>query len=109
MIMELTERIFTLVCIAMAVSTVALTVTKAVVFRPLRELIGATKIGFLIELFSCPYCFSFWVAALFQVIHPFNAVHLGFFGYLITYFATIAIAAIVSGIVFYLFTLMEPE
>lgn len=97
-----------MVCIAMAVSTVALTVTKAVVFRSLRGLIGATKIGFLIELFSCPHCFSFWVAALFMVLHPFNAVvFLGWFGFVITYFAIIAIASIVTGVVFYLFTFIE--
>lgn len=104
--MEISERILILMCIAMAVSVIAMTVTKAVIFRGVREYVSS-KSNFFGELFSCPFCFSFYVSLL-LIVFPFNAIPLfGFVGYFVTYFAIIGIAAIFSGLIYYLFSLME--
>ena len=105
--MILSERILVLLCIAMAVSVVSITVTKAVIFKRVREWIENRSV-FFGELFSCPFCFSFYVTLGFLVISPFNVVpSFGYMSIVLTYFVVIGIAAVFTGIIYHLFSLME--
>jgi hypothetical protein len=109
--MEISEKIFALLCLSMTVSVISLTVTKAVVFRWLRNLIKSTGFNFLYELFTCPFCFSYYVTAFVFLLlgsPVFNLFPtLSWVGVGITYFTVIGIAAIFTGVIFYLFSLME--
>ncbi|MGW8177511.1 MAG: DUF1360 domain-containing protein [bacterium] len=55
------------VLLAGACATMAMTLTKAVIFRGFREWVK-TKSEFLGELFSCPYCTSHWIAGVLAVV-----------------------------------------
>ena len=55
------------ILISIAVSVVSMTVTKAVVFKPLRDYVKK-KSEFFGELLSCPFCFSFWLALPLQAM-----------------------------------------
>lgn len=49
------------VVISLAVATVSLTMTRAVISKPFRTWLKSKNKWFG-ELFSCPYCFSHWVS-----------------------------------------------
>lgn len=51
----------------MATAAVSMVFTMALVFRGLRAWVKERS-KFFGELFSCPYCFSHWVAAVFVVL-----------------------------------------
>lgn len=53
--------IMQLVIVSLAVATVSLTMTRAIISKPLRTWLKS-KNKWLGELFSCPYCFSHWVS-----------------------------------------------
>jgi len=97
----------------MFTSVVSLTVTKAVVFRWLRNFMR--KWAFTRELFTCPFCFSYYVAILLllgisHTVGAFNVLPaMLWIGSMVTYFCVIGIASIFSGIIFYLFSLMETD
>ena len=61
------EPIYYTVILAMAVSVISLTITKTKVFKSLRTSIKE-KNEFFGELFSCPYCFSFYPSFLIQFL-----------------------------------------
>ncbi len=56
------QAIYSLLIISLAVSVISMTVTKAVVFKKMRAKIKERN-AFIGELFSCPFCFSFYVTA----------------------------------------------
>lgn len=106
--MEMSEKILLLTCMAITVSVISLTVTKAVVFRWLRDLLSGNK--FLHELFSCPFCFSYYVTALVLILAPAGTnifPVLTWFGWCLMYFSIIGMAIVLSGIILYLFSLTE--
>lgn len=108
--MEILEKILLLLCMSLTVSVVSLTVTKAVVFRWLRNLLQGNT--FLHELFSCPFCFSYYVTALLLFLAPAGTnifPGLLWFGWLLMYFSIIGIAIIASGVILYLFALTDDE
>ena len=51
-----------------AASPVAMVVTKAKLFRPLRDRIAARS-TWLGELFSCPFCMSIWIAGALTAVY----------------------------------------
>ena len=57
--MYVTLAVGLLAVLGLVVGTISMTVTKAVVFKWFRDRL---KRPWLKELFSCPYCFSHWVA-----------------------------------------------
>jgi len=110
--------LYYLVILSMTTSVISLTVTKTKVFRPLRLWIDPSlgiedaKKSFWGELFSCPYCFSFYPALLF-VSCFYNKVRLTFgpsfsvygmeispFDFLIVWFSMVCIASFITGFIY---------
>lgn len=55
------EQLATAAVLALGIAAVAMTVTMAGIFEPLRDRIEARS-EWWGELFTCPYCFSHWLA-----------------------------------------------
>ncbi len=88
--------------VASAVGTISLTVTKTKIFKPLREWIK-TKSAFLGGLFECPYCFSFYVAALFYI--PYHddlklIVSYQIFDYITSYLSLVCFSSFFTGFIY---------
>jgi hypothetical protein len=48
---------------ALATFCIAYTITRQVIFRPIRLFVKAHGPVWLYELFTCPYCMAFWAGA----------------------------------------------
>lgn len=57
----ITFEIIKFILFSMAIATISLTITKAVIFERLRELITNKTIIFG-KLLNCPYCFAHWIS-----------------------------------------------
>lgn len=95
---------------ALATASVALTITKATIFEPIRNWI-IDRSDFFGELFSCPYCMSHWVSlgviAYYQprlVTSQYLIVDLT-----VSTFALITVASLLAASVFRLFGGSEDE
>jgi hypothetical protein len=94
--------------LACSTATISMTVTKSTVMEPFREGIKSHSQWFG-KLFSCPYCFSHWTAFVLVWLSGVKVFpnYLTNFG--ILSFATVAIATIVSAVMWRLFFLHEDE
>lgn len=98
-----------LILVSLAVSTVAMTVSKSKIFRPMREKIDEAS-EFFGNLIGCPYCFAHWVAALFVIVtevrieglQTHDAINAG-----VTWLAIVAISSFGSGLIFKAFHQMD--
>jgi hypothetical protein len=72
------------VLVSLAVSAIAMTVTKSSLFSGLRERINC-------KLLYCPYCFSHWIALSFTI-----PISISVFDWIIKSFAVVTIASIFS-------------
>jgi hypothetical protein len=101
MLMSLSRQIAYLFLLGIPIACVAWTVTHEEVFREPREWckdrsqrcrpLVARKFFYL---FTCEYCFSHYVAALFLFITHFQMLYEGWRGYLIAWFALVWMANI---------------
>lgn len=96
---EISYQIFTLLIHGLVVACVAWTVTHEEVFREPREYCvrRSKECKRLLErkffyLFTCEYCFSHYVTAAFLFITNFKLIYPDWRGYLISFFAVVAIA-----------------
>lgn len=88
-----------LILLAIPVSCVAWTVTHEEVFREPREYCQrqtksartAPRRKFF-YLFTCEYCFSHYIAAIFLAITRFQMLYTGWRGYLVSFFALVWVA-----------------
>jgi hypothetical protein len=97
--MPLSNQFAYLLLLALPVASAAWTVTHEEVFREPREYcqkrsqsckpVVARKFFYL---FTCEYCFSHYVAALFLVLTRFQMLYDGWRGYLIAWFSLVWIA-----------------
>lgn len=114
-IMNMLTPLYYLVIISMAVSVISLTVTKTKVFKPLRLKIDPaigkenSKKSFWGELFTCPFCFSFYPAFAASILYfgqirlTFGPVLLGIFpifDFLICWFCIVCIASFITGFIY---------
>ncbi|HEX4604884.1 MAG TPA: hypothetical protein VH724_12875 [Candidatus Angelobacter sp.] len=97
--MPLAVQIITLFVLAIPIASIAWTVTHEEVFREPREycLRRSEDNGSLLRrkfyfLFTCEFCFSHYVAALFLVITRYKLLFSDWRGYLIALFALVWIA-----------------
>jgi hypothetical protein len=96
---HLWQQIVWLFVLAVPVACVAWTVTHEEVFREPREFckrcsrdcrsLPARKFFYL---FTCEYCFSHYVTALFLLVTHFTLLLEGWRGYLLSFFATVFVA-----------------
>jgi hypothetical protein len=99
--MSLGQQLLTLVILAFPVSSVAWTITHEEIFREVRDYCvrnsKACRTVYerkFFYLFTCEYCFSHYVAAVFLVITRFKLLLPGWRGYLIAGFALVWMANI---------------
>jgi hypothetical protein len=90
-----------LLLLGLATACISWTVTHEEVFREPREFCKDKSetcrpvyLRKFFYLFTCEYCFSHYVAALFLVLTQFKMLYLGWRGYLISEFALVWIANI---------------
>ena len=99
---DIINHLYYLVIISMVVSVIALTVTKTKVFKPLRVLIK-TKSEFFGELFSCPFCFSFYpsfgLTLLYFSYLRFTNVIVQF-DFIIVWFSIVCISSFLTGFIY---------
>lgn len=97
----------------MCISTVSFTITKSRFFSPLRDwfIRRNERLG---KLLRCTYCMSHWVAAFFVILlyiySPVTMVtDVLFIDAAITIFATIGLATIFTGIMYFFIRVMKNE
>ena len=100
------NKIFNLIILSMCVSTVSLTISKSKFFSPLRYCVNkrSERLG---SFLSCSYCMSHWVAAFFvSLLYIYTPIimvtNIIFIDVTITIFATIALATIITGIMYFI-------
>jgi hypothetical protein len=97
--MSLGEQILSLLILALPIACIAWTVTQEEVFREPREwckknsevCAGLVKRKFF-YLFTCEYCFSHYVTAVFLIIFRFRLLYADWRGYLLSFFALVWVA-----------------
>lgn len=114
--MELSTQLIWLFVIALSVSVVAWTVTHEEIFREPREFcIRKSKESKQLwqrkffYVWTCEYCFSFYVTALFLFITKFKLLLDDWRGYIISGFALIWIANLYMSLFFLLRTGIKKE
>jgi hypothetical protein len=97
--MSLGHQVVTLLLLGLPIACVAWTITHEEVFREPREWCAEKSKNCnkffrrkFFYLFTCEYCFSHYVAALFLVITRFTLLYEGWRGYLISEFALVWVA-----------------
>ena len=105
--MDLSTQIIWLFILAIPISCVAWIVTHEEIFREIREYCKECSIKRkrLVErkffyIFTCEYCFSFYVTAFFVIITDYHLLFADWRGYLIGGFALIWIANIYMSLFF---------
>ena len=114
--MEIAEQIFSLFIIALPVAVIAWTVTHEEIFREPREFcVKWSKESKRVlqrkffYVWTCEYCFSFYVTALILFITRFKLLFTDWRGYLISGFALIWVANIYMSLFFLLRTGIKKE
>jgi hypothetical protein len=98
-LIPLTRQLGVLLLISLPVACISWTVTHEEVFREPREFCKDKSkncrplyLRKLFYLFTCEYCFSHYVSALFPVLTRFQMLYAGWRGYLISEFALVWVA-----------------
>lgn len=114
--MMLSHQLIWLFVIALPVAVIAWTVTHEEIFREPHEwcVKKSKESKFLLQrkffyVWTCEYCFSFYVTALILIITHFKLLFDDWRGYLISGFALIAIANVYMSLFFRLRTGIKKE
>jgi len=98
-------QLLELLILAIPVASIAWTVTHEEVFREPRdyckeksESLGALWQRKFFYLFTCEYCFSHYVAAIFLTITRFKMLYPDWRGYLVSLFALVWVANVYMGV-----------
>ena len=101
----LTTQILTLLILAIPIASVAWTITHEEVFRESRDYCKQKSESDptlwrrkFFYLFTCEYCFSHYVAAVFLIITRFQLIYPDWRGYLVSLFALVWIANFYMGV-----------
>jgi len=97
--MSIGEQIVFLLILALPIACIAWTVTQEEVFREPREwckknseVCAALVQRKFFYLFTCEYCFSHYVTAVFLIIFRFRLLYADWRGYLLSFFALVWVA-----------------
>ncbi len=114
--MTLDTQIIWLFILAIPIACIAWTVTHEAIFSELREyckrqsVTGKTLLARkFFYLFTCEYCFSFYVTALLLVITKYHLLFIDWRGYLISWFSLIWIANIYMSLFLFVRTDIKKE
>lgn len=98
-----------LAILALAISTISITITRGGVFSKQRQWI-LERNTWLGKLFSCPYCLSHWVSALVVALYQPRPVILWLpLDLLLSVFMLVAIASVISGIIMLIFKFNDTD
>ena len=93
--MTISEQIFWLILISLAVASVSWTITQEEIFKEIRENFAkrSKSSRTILEqkffyMFTCEYCLSHWVTIFFLILTGFQLLIDDFRGYLIAFFVT---------------------
>jgi hypothetical protein len=107
--MEKNEQLFNLFILAIPIACISWTVTHEEIFSEIRErfkLFSTTRPRILerkfFYVFTCEYCFSFYVTIFFLIITKFKLLFPDWRGYLISVFALVWIANIYMSLFFFI-------
>jgi hypothetical protein len=103
------EDLLVIIVLSFVVSPICLTVTKTTFFKPVRVFIKSHS-KWLGKLFSCPYCFSHWTSFAAVAVFKPVVISCGFFfliDYAVSAFVMIALANLISGLIFKSIASME--
>ena len=91
--MAISEQIFWLVILAMAVGSIAWTITQEEIFREWREYCDDKKQNCVsvpqkkfFYVFTCEYCFSYWITAFIIILTGFRLLIDDWRGYILAFF-----------------------
>ncbi len=91
--MTISEQIFWLAILAMAVGSIAWTVTQEEIFREWREYCDDKKQNCqslpqrkFFYVFTCEYCFSYWITILLLLLTGFRLLIDDWRGYIVAFF-----------------------
>lgn len=108
-VMTLGDQIIWLLLLALPVAVIAWTVTHEEIFAEPRNYCKVTSENAknlfrrkFFYIFTCEYCFSFYVTALILIITKFQLLYTDWRGYMVSGFALIWIANIYMGLFFLL-------
>lgn len=114
--MDYSQQIIHLFVLAIPIACIAWTVTREEVFREPREFcVDRSKFCKTIlqrkffYLFTCEYCFSHYVTAVFLIITHFQLLYEGWRGYLIAGFALVWIANVYMSVFGFIRVGMKKE
>ncbi len=103
--MPLSHQVVWLFVLALPIASIAWTVTHEEVFREPREFCSRKSEGSrslvcrkFFYLFTCEYCFSHWVTALFLIITRYKLLYSDWRGYLVSLFALVYVANFYIGL-----------
>lgn len=106
-------KIFYLFLLSMCVSTISFTITKSRFFSPLRNWVFMRneRLG---KLLRCTYCMSHWVAAFFVILlYIYSPVIMVtsvlFIDAIITIFAIIGLATMITGIMYFFIKILNEK
>jgi hypothetical protein len=98
------------VYLSLAVGAMSMTIAKARVFRPLRELITrrSEKLG---ELISCPYCTSHWVSFIFTAVYFPRILVTRFvvLDWFVAAMAVVALSSVTCALIYHAYGHMRPN
>jgi hypothetical protein len=107
--MALSSQIVWLFILAIPVACVSWTVTHEEIFSEIREYCKRSSINRktligrkFFYIFTCEYCFSFYVTALFLLITKYQLLFNDWRGYMIAWFAVIWVANIYMSLFFFI-------
>ena len=103
--MPLWQQIIWLFVLALPIASIAWTVTHEEIFREPREFCtrkGRDSRTLLCRkffyLFTCEYCFSHWVAAIFLIVTRYKLLYPDWRGYLVSLFALVYVSNFYIGV-----------
>ena len=114
--MEITQQISWLFVLAIPIACIAWTVTHEEIFKEPREYCvkKSQECRKLLErkffyLFTCEYCFSHYVTAIFLFITEFKLLYEDWRGYLVSFFALVFVANVYMSLFGYLRQSLKSE
>lgn len=94
------ENIYILLIIALATSSISMTISKATIFEATRDWIK-TKNAWISDLVHCPYCTSHWVGFAFVVyIQPEILPQKTLLNIVLSTFVVVTLSSVFSGLIF---------
>ena len=99
-----------MVFVSMAIAAISMTITRALVFKKLRDWI-ANNNEFMGDLFNCPYCFSHWMALIAAVWYQFEPINKSFvwLNVIVSTFMLVTITSFFCGMILRSFSSGEEE